>query len=337
MLGPASFLSLASLSEYSAFAQPNPNDLYESLLDQATKAAEKDRFEEALQAFIPAYKIKQEYRVACTIARFSLRVRKRRLLDAARFYETCRRTAPPPETEEGIERRAAELAELEVAKAHVMSVSIIADEGASIHANGDFVGLAPLGFALFFEPGVNVVDARKGKNIISEKLKGERGDVFTVDLKSPRVVDQPIITPTHSALLRVPPAPLKSHSVMPDAHAQSDWNQTHVVVGTAAFILSVPALGVGTWAQITAIDADEHKTYFITQAAQARLHENMARYDWTIDAANRADQRRVARQNLATGLFVVAGVLVTTGIVSFTLGDVRISPRLMGMEGSFVW
>lgn len=264
MLGPAAFLSLATLSEHSAFAQPNPNDLYESLLDQATKAAEKDLFEEALRAFIPAYKIKQEYRVACTIARFSLRVRKRRLLDAARFYETCRRTAPPPETEEGIERRAAELAELEVAKAHIMSVSIIADEGASIFANGEFAGLAPLGFALFFEPGENVVDA-------------------------------------------------------------------------AAFILSVPALGLATWAQVTAIDADEHKTYFITQAAQARLHENKARYDWTIDAANSADQRRVARQNLATGLFVVSGMLVTTGVVSFALGDVRFSPQLMGMEGRFVW
>lgn len=334
------FLSLATHSGRLAQAQPKPVDDYDTLIERASAAAEKNRFEEALEAYIPAYKIEQDYRVACSIARFSLRVEKRRLIDAAKFYEICRRTAPRPKTQAGIERRAAELAELEVAKAHIITVTVHADEGASIFSNGEFAGVAPLKFALFLEPGQSVIEARKGDQSITQTVKGERGDALSVQLVNKPIPNTPSPAPTvpiPSALPTFKAASTEPPSTVFQANTRSGWDRARQITGLAAFIAFVPAFSVGTYTQVNAINADEEKTHFITQAALAKLKGNTARHEWTLAAAKKADRERVAQQNIATGLFVMSGVFFATGIACFAIGGVQISPNFAGLEGSYLW
>lgn len=338
-------LSAAILSGGLAFAQSKPTDEYAALLYRGTQAEKQGRLNEAIEAFIPAYRIKQEYKVACTIARLAFRVQERRLIEAAEYYDLCKRTADRPKTKAGIARRIAELNELEVTKAHLITVELQAESGASIYVNNKFAGVWPLRFSLFLEPGNNVIEARKDGESVKREVEGTRGETLSLQLTRPALAPAapveapaspvPVFTlPSFSPALD--PAPVRP-SIEKLRISQTPWQRARPLV----------MMGFGLTATANLAAA----SLFQSIALKAKKAEGDHRYDWDVhtmhgrvrEAAESAttagteDAKRVIFHNLMVTALVGAGVAFAGTITfGFMAGPSPLSGDL-GLTGRFRW
>jgi len=338
-------LSAAILSGGLAFAQSKPTDEYAALLYRGTQAEMQGRLNEAIEAFIPAYRIKQEYKVACTIARLAFRVQERRLIEAAEYYDLCKRTADRPKTKAGIARRIAELNELEVTKAHLITVELQAESGASIYVNNKFAGVAPLRFSLFLEPGNNVIEARKDGESIKREVEGTRGETLSLQLTRPALapaapVEAPaspvpvFALPSFSPALD--PAPVRP-SIKKLKISQTPWQRARPLVMVGFGLAAMANLTAASLFQNIALEAkkaeNEHRAAVDVYAMRGQLSEAAA----SASATGAEDAKRVIFHNLMITALVGAGVATATVItIGFMTGPSPLSGDL-ALTGRFIW
>lgn len=336
---------LAWLSGSVAFAQPAPTNEFEKLMQRATQAAEQDHFEEAIAAWTQAYALEQDYRIACSIARHSLRVS--RPFDAAKWFNICKRTAAFPKTEEGIGTRVSELAEFELAKAHLVQLTLDADPGASIFVNGQPEGVAPLHFPLFAAPGHIAIEARKDQQIIKREIDGQRGQALSISLTSP-----PFMEPTASSAspirLRAEttseeqkplasalrPTPLPSVSPYDQ---RSFWQraQPWVVFGSVA--MSAAALGTGLWLRNEITKAQFRESEHLANGVLALGANDIARAQNEVGQASTESQQATTLHHLSIACFVASGVFGGTAVTAYFVKGKTAQPTSIGFAGRFTW
>ncbi len=337
-------LSAAILSGGLAFAQSKPTDEYAALLYRGTQAEKQGRLNEAIEAFIPAYRIKQEYKVACTIARLAFRVQERRLIEAAEYYDLCKRTADRPKTKAGIARRIAELNELEVTKAHLITVELQAESGASIYVNNKFAGVWPLRFSLFLEPGNNVIEARKDGESIKREVEGTRGETLSLQLTRPALAPAapveapaspvPVFTlPSFSPALEKEPArpPPQALRITP-----SPWDTARPWVIVGLSLLAAGTFGAGHYFEGRAVEDRRVEALNAANWAILRAQGEQERADEAAYTAIAAGTSAAFHHNLKVVAFVASGVAVA-GVIPIIFCTGSPSSSGVSLAGSFVW
>ncbi len=330
---------LAFFSGRTARAQSNSEEVFNMLFEQGSKAADKDNFNETIAAWIPAYRIKPHYKIACGIGRLSLRLE--RLVEAATWLNRCRLTAPPPKTDEGIARRGTELVELEVAKAHLITAAVHAEPGATIFAHGDEMGIAPLNVTLFFAPGKNSIEARKSGETMTIAFEGERGQELTIDLR-PRQLPARVVpisdaeTPSPLVTAPVPaPATLTMPSWEPKPATWRSWGK---IARSNVYIFTMGgafALG-GYFALVSEGMQDSHEM----ELSMAVKYTRMGLYveaASALDSAKSANFWRLVSSGFSTAFLIAGSTMASGWLGAVTLDNVSIGRDSALVQGSFRW
>lgn len=319
----------------------NPPGEFEKIIMQASEHAKNNEAPEAILLWEKAYAQRPEPWVACAVAQVYLRIERK--LEAARWFNTCKRTVDLPQSEEGFQRRGKELLEFEIAKAHLVELEIEADEGASIFVNGEAQGLAPLRFPLFSVPGKVKIEARKDQQIIKREIEGERAQSISISLVSPPFIEPALITESMPAPYTNNKIPLLSSAlrpsppVLPVQDRRSAWERAQPWVVGANLALAGTAAGLGIWLRYKVTNAQNDETTYLANGVLALGADDVDRAKNEVQKAVDENQRAILFHQLSIACFVASGVFGASGITAFFIKGTKSQPTSIGLTGRFTW
>lgn len=321
-----------------ALAQPAPTTEFENIIKQANQAASMNKDTEAISLWKQAFSVSPEAFVACNIGHAEIRLHH--FADAARWFTTCKRTISPPTTEDGMQRRARALAELEIAKIYLIELFIDADDGASVFVDNNNEGVAPLRFPVFLVPGKHAVEARtqneNGDQVIKREIDGERAQTLKVSVTSP-----PFTEP--APIIQSPPAPLVSaiRPTPPPSMEQPDqrstWQRARPWVALGSFVLSGAALGTGLMLRESVKDARAREKEHFIDAGVAALNNDAQGIERSTTAALSEDGHAATLSNLMLASYILSGVFGAAGITAIALPGSPNRKKEISVSVRFVW
>lgn len=294
----------AVAAEPNSNAAPDPNRP-RALYRQAETAFKAGKVEEARRLLLEAWGIRRTYDVAAALGQAELELKMYR--DAAEHLDFAVQNFAPMESEgllDGTKN------DLRTAKSEVVEARIkINEPHATVTANGRSIGESPLGASVFLEPGSYAFEATLGQDRkASKRMALQKGGTYDVELLIPQAA-----APT--SRLEATPHPASSSAT----NDRSNWLPTYVTGG-----LAVVALGIGTGFAVDALSAKS--------SGEDKLNAAKATYgsEGACAAGNGAgsalcsdvkdfQDRRSASNSVATGAFIVGGVLAAASIGSYFL------------------
>jgi len=281
------------------------------LLDRAIERFAAGDLEAARASFEAAWRLRKDVTIASNLADVEMKLARYR--DAAAHLSYCIRHSTDEGARKEAERR------LEKCRQFVGSVTVTTDTpGATVSVDGASIGQAPLDGELWLEPGAHTLKAQRQGRLPAEKtLEIRSGDDVRVELKlGPSTAVAAGVTEKHVAPATPRPQMVASTRPSDGAASPSEDLKFYSIVGGST--LGAAALGLGLMWTLSA-NSDEDSAHALLAQVEAEGDPELAKIHGSCTAATPpakcGDLKRtwdsiVRSRDLATGAFIVGGVLV---------------------------
>jgi hypothetical protein len=288
-------------------ADPALADEMATLLDRAVERFAAGDLEAAREAFAAAWRLRKDVTIASNLADVEMKLGRYR--DAAEHLTFCIRHATEVAARKDAERRLAEC------RPFVATATVTVDtQAATVLLDGAPVGHAPLEGELWLQPGAHTLKAQlQGRSSPEKTLQVRGGEEQRIELK---------LSPTSAPSPSPQPAPV-APLVQVQGRRRADVTTTHdselkfyTIVGGAA--LGAAGLGLGLLWTFNANSEEESARSLLAQvnaegdpelakAGRACTGSSPPRGCADLKPAWQSVDRS---RNLATGAFVIGGVLL---------------------------
>jgi hypothetical protein len=229
---------------------PPPDDGLSELRQQAMKALDLGKTEEAIKLFRAAWELRGSYFDICTLA--NLQVNTQQWRSAAESYESCKKALPEAagSPKFKIERK------MMLARSHVGALTVTANvPGAKVFVDNKLVGKIPLERPIFVDPGWYAVEIEAPGYVEAGRvfeMKAGQSDVWNAQLEPSKVsgpraqgVTSPAPKPPTSPPVSAPKAsPPRSDSPAPYESSRFQGNSLEET-GRELRPLQVAGISVG--------------------------------------------------------------------------------------------
>jgi hypothetical protein len=327
---------------------PSPKDqqraLAAELRARGNAEANAGRLDEARKLWLDAWNAYPGQRsVACNIGKAWLQ--KGQYIDAATWLTRCVKLPAGADTPEMLRRRRTEVVDLELARAHVVTLQIETEPGAALSVDGEEVGTSPAEQPIYVNRGHHRIEARKGQRSAVAAVDAKEGETHRMLLPL-KPAEPPLFEEPQASPSAPPPPPLASTPAPPSKqpppplHTEPQMTWWPIFLGTT---LGSTALISGVMLRLAAdnraSEVDDLNHTVATEIPGVACGTAAGDHHPKCDTLVRADQRRVEYTNASTAAFIVSGVALAgaIGFAAYETHRVRITPTIGGFAASYQW